>query len=120
MTVMVAVLSAIVSRAAADRRNIETHVPDDDSSGLTASYPCGIPPLQRESDAMINCNVCGKSMKNDLAMKIHMGRMHKSKVRKKANPRSPGTDLTSVSTSALLAELRRRADIYDRLKALTL
>ena len=65
---------------------------------------------------MAKCKVCGKSMKNDLAMKIHIGRMHKTKARRKA----PGTDLTSVSTSALLAELRRRADVYDRLKALTL
>lgn len=68
---------------------------------------------------MAKCKVCGKSMKNEFAMKIHMGRMHKTKAGGKAKPRSPGTDLTSVSTSALLAELRRRSDVYDRLKALT-
>ncbi len=69
---------------------------------------------------MAKCKVCGKSMKNDLAMKIHIGRMHKTKAQRSAKPRSPGTDLTSASTSALLAELRRRADMYDRVKALTL
>ncbi len=73
----------------------------------------------RESDVMAKCNVCGKSMKNGFALKIHMGRMHKTSAQPSAKRRSPGTDLTSASTSALLAELRRRADVYDRLKALT-
>ena len=76
---------------------------------------------------MPNCKVCGKSMKNDFAMKIHMGRMHKdgrsSSTRKRrgigqVKPRSG--DLSSVETSVLIRELRRRAAVYDQLKALNL
>ena len=69
---------------------------------------------------MPKCSQCGKVMKNDLAMKIHVGRMHKTGAQRKGEPRSTGSDLTSASTSALIAELRRRADAYDRLKSLNL
>ncbi len=74
---------------------------------------------------MPKCKVCGKSMKNDFAMKIHMGRMHKdgrsSSTRKRrgiGQRKLPSGDLSSVTTSALLGELRRRAAVYDQLKIL--
>ncbi len=79
-----------------------------------------------ESDAMPKCKVCGKSMKNDLAMKIHMGRMHKagrpSATVKKSVSSQPkaSDDLSSVATTVLIGELRRRAAVYDQVRALNL
>ena len=79
-----------------------------------------------ESDAMPNCKVCGKSMKNDLAMKIHMGRMHKAgrpsaTVKKSVSSQAKASDdLSSVATTALIGELRRRAAVYDQVQALNL
>ena len=76
---------------------------------------------------MPNCKICGKSMKNDFAMKIHMGRMHKdgrsSSTRKRrgiGQLKPTSGDLSSVTTSALLGELRRRTAVYDQLKAFNL
>ena len=79
-----------------------------------------------ESDAMPNCKVCGKSMKNDFAMKIHMGRMHKdgrvsTTVTKSAPSRGKASDdLSLVATADLIGELRRRAAVYDQVKTLNL
>ena len=79
-----------------------------------------------ESDAMPNCKVCGKSMKNDLALKIHVGLMHKAGgpsivVKKQAPSRATASDdLTSASTTDLIGELRRRAAVYDQVRALNL
>ena len=79
-----------------------------------------------ESDAMPNCKVCGKSMKNELAMKIHMGRMHKAgrpsaTVEKSVSSQAKASDdLSSVATTALIGELRRRAAVYDQVQALNL
>ena len=75
---------------------------------------------------MPNCKVCGKSMKNDFAMKIHMGRMHKAErpsatVQKSvSSPAKASDDLSSVATTALIGELRRRAALYDQVRALNL
>ena len=69
---------------------------------------------------MAKCKVCGKSMKNDFALKIHMGRMHKGgrpSATVKMKTKASG-DLSSVATSSLIGELRRRADVFDRLKGL--
>ncbi len=73
---------------------------------------------------MAKCKVCGKSMKNDFAMKIHMGRMHKAgrpsaTVKKSVSSKASG-DLSSVATTALIGELRRRAAVYDQVRALNL
>jgi len=79
-----------------------------------------------ESDTMPNCKVCGKSMKNELAMKIHVGRMHKvggpSAVATKNTSSRPtaSNDLSSVATADLIGELQRRAAVYDQLKTLNL
>ena len=69
---------------------------------------------------MPKCPKCDKVVKNAHALKIHIGRMHKTGARRQTKRRLTGTGLSSVATAALLAELRRRADAYDRLKALTL
>ena len=75
---------------------------------------------------MPNCKVCGKSMKNELAMKIHVGRMHKAEdpsavTTKKATSRpTASADLSSVATTDLIGELRRRAAVYDQVKTLDL
>ena len=69
---------------------------------------------------MPKCPKCDKVVKNAHALKIHIGRMHKTNARRATKRSSPGFDLTAASTLALLAELRRRADVYDRLKGLAL
>ena len=77
---------------------------------------------------MPKCPQCSREFKNAFALKIHVGRMHQSAgdkpTAKRRRGRPPGrpsrstTELELVSTAALLAELKRRADAFDRLKDL--
>ncbi len=80
---------------------------------------------------MPNCPHCSRSFGSAHALKIHIGRSHKSaaakagrgRKKKAKRGRPPGkkgaaADLTEVSTAALAAELRRRAEIADRLKSI--
>ena len=75
---------------------------------------------------MAKCKVCGKSMKNDLAMKIHVGRMHKAggpsvvATKKASSQPTASNDLSSVATTDLIGELRRRDAVYDQVKTLNL
>ncbi len=85
---------------------------------------------------MPKCPHCARSFDGSHALKIHIGRTHKSEApaasdpgpgRRRGRPpgRRPGrppagaADLTTVSTAALLGELRRRAEMFDRIKSLT-
>ncbi len=81
---------------------------------------------------MPKCPHCARSFDGGHALKIHIGRTHKSEAPAASKPvpgrrrgRPPGrpsagtAELNSVSTAALLAELRRRAEMFDRLKSLT-
>ena len=77
---------------------------------------------------MPKCPQCSREFKNAFALKIHVGRMHQSAGAKPATKRRRGrppgrpsrstTELGSVATAALLAEIKRRADTFDRLKDL--
>ena len=79
---------------------------------------------------MPKCPHCARSFDGSHALKIHIGRTHKSEAPAASDPprrrgRPPGrpsagaADLSAVSTAALLGELRRRADMFDRIKSLT-
>ena len=83
---------------------------------------------------MPKCPHCARSFDGSHALKIHIGRTHKSAAPAASNPgrrrgrppgRRPGrpsagaANLSAVSTAALLGELRRRADMFDRIKSLT-
>lgn len=85
---------------------------------------------------MPKCPHCPRSFDSSHALKIHIGRTHKDEASAASNPgtgrprgrppgRGPGrpsagaANLSAVSTAALLGELRRRADMFDRIKSLT-
>ena len=90
---------------------------------------------------MPTCTHCGRSFGTPHGLKIHVGRSHESAARKaraaggqkrKRRGRPPGrpkgsgrkmtqrrsSGLAKVSTADLVAELRRRAELGDRLKSI--